>query len=152
MRRNYEEEVIKLSKAIDIAIEAAEKYMPEQDEKTQEYFIKAYRIFKEEILNPKPQYKNLKSLGYNITEVFTYFQEAKGDAVEYFWKRLKEENIDYKRVNKLDKILKRGRIKNEEEYDFLTDTIVPLETDGVINKEEAKKLGYMLHDYEFGTK
>ena len=48
--------------------------------------------------------------------------------------------------------MKRGRIKNEEEYDFVTDTIVPLETDGVINKEEAEKLGIMLHDYEFGKK
>ncbi len=64
-----------------------------------------------------------------MIDVFTYFQEANGDTVEYFWRRLKEENLDSKRVTKLELILKRARIKNQEEYDFVTDTIVPFEQD-----------------------
>ena len=54
MKKVYKEEAEKLVKAIDIAIEAAEKCMPEQDLKTQEYFITAYKSFKELLLYPEP--------------------------------------------------------------------------------------------------
>ncbi len=77
----YKEEVEKLVKAIDIAIEAAEKYMPEQNLKTQEYFIKAYKRFKEFLMYLKPQYQNLTSLNSSSADVFTYFQEAKGETL-----------------------------------------------------------------------
>lgn len=152
MKRIYKEEVEKLVKAIDIAIEAVKKYMPEQDLKTQEHFIKSYQMFKEETLNPKPQYRNLKSLDLSKVDVFIYFQEVKGDTVEYFWRRLKEERLDYKRVNKLDKILKRKKIKNQEEYDYVTDAVVPLKQEGVITDKEFEKLSEMLDGYQFGTK
>src|SRR5690349_9615327 len=117
MKRNYEQEAEKLAKVIDIAIEACEKHMPENDITTQKYFISGYTKFKEEALSPKPEYKNLKSLDSLKNDVFIYFQEGKGDTVEYFWKRIKEENLDFKRVNKLNKILKRKRIVSQEEYD-----------------------------------
>ena len=81
--------------------------------------------------------------------LFTYFQEATGDTVDFFWKRIKEENLDYKRVNRFDKILKRGKIRGQIEYDFLNDTLVGAEQDGLITKEEAIKLGEILDNFVF---
>jgi hypothetical protein len=153
MGLKYDEEASKLAKAIDIAIEAAEKYVPEKEDKTtQEYFIKAYKMFKEDLLQSRKEYKNLTSLKYRITEVFTYFQEGRGETVEYFWKRLKEENLDYKRVNRLAQVLKRGKIRNDAEFDYVTDTLVPLQQEGTINEQEAERLSQMLYNYEFGSK
>ena len=119
-KRTYQDEALKLAQAIDIAIEAFKVECPKEFEKShQEHFISCYTDWKEKCLNPEPQFKNLTSLKYSINDVFTYFQEGTGKTVEYFWKRIKEEGLEYERENKLEKILKRGIIKGRIEYDYV---------------------------------
>ena len=107
-----------------------------------------YKESKNNVIIPEPQYKNLASLKHHIQDVFTYFQEGSGDTVEYFWNRIIEENLDYKRENKLEKILKRGKIRGRVEYDYLTDMILVAEQVGLSTKSETEKLSNMLTEYE----
>ena len=148
-RRTYQEEATKLAAAIDIAIEAFKEECPSNFNKSQqEHFIATYTEWKERCLNPDPQFKNLTSLNYSINDVFTYFQEGTGNTVEYFWNKIQEEGLDYERENKLEKILKRGKIKGRIEYDYVTDMIVVAEQVGLTTPEESIKLGEMLGEYE----
>jgi hypothetical protein len=148
-KRTYEAEATKLGLAIDIAIEAfRSECPPEFEKKDQEHFIRCYAEWKEQCLNPEPQFKNLASLKYSINDVFTYFQESAGPTIEYFWKRITEEGLDYKREDKLAKILKRGKIRGRIEYEYVTDIIVVAQQVGLCTEEQAKQLSEMLGEFE----
>ena len=150
-RRNYDEEVRKLFKAIDIACDAFRNHPPHLlKEKDVKHAINVYKDMKDLISKSEGKFRTLASLKYDVDVVFTFFQEASGDTVEYFWKRIKEENLGYKRVNKLDKIFNRGKIKDDIEFNFVSDIIVGAEQDGTITREEAIKLSDMLGEFEFG--
>ena len=152
-KRTYEDEANKLATAIDIAIEAFNVECPPDFERShQEHTISCYANWKESCLNPEPQFRNLASLRYSINNVFTYFQEGKGKTVEYFWKKINEAKLDYKRENKLEKVLNRGKIKGRVEYEYVTDMIVVSEQVGMTSKEETIKLSDMLGEYESRNK
>ncbi|QMU30609.1 hypothetical protein [Adhaeribacter radiodurans] len=152
-RKTYQEEVAKLIRAIEIAVDSFEKYCPKDLDKTShEHVISCYKGWKEELLHPLPQYMNLASLKYFIEDVFTYFQESSGETTEYFWKRINNEALGYERENKLKKILDRGRIKGRIEFDYVTDMMVVAEQVGLTTKEESIRLGNMLDKFEFKKK
>ena len=147
--KTYEEEAQKLARAIDIAIEAFEKYRPLHfTEEHITWTISCYQQFKQDALHPKPQFKKLSSLKYIVSDAFTYFQESAGETVEYFWKRIGEENLDYQRENRLEKILDRGKIKGRIEYDFIIDSLVPAQQSGTINEKQAALLNSMIASYK----
>jgi hypothetical protein len=90
----------------------------------------------------------MSSLKYKEEDVFIYFQEASGETVNEFWKRIKESGLPYKRENKMEKILKRKKIRNDIEYNYVIDTIVPLQQEGVLSKEDVSLLEQMMAQYE----
>ncbi len=138
-----------LCKAIDIAIESVKKFPPKGfDNNHLDHFVKTYLEFRHGVLNPAPQYKNGKSLSYKKNDVLTYFQEGTGDAVHYFWKQVNELNLGYKRENKLAKILKRQKIKDQIEYDFVIDVLVPYQQEGLISESDAKAISEMILEFE----
>lgn len=152
-KRSYEEEAIKLSKAIDIAIESFEKYPREiWTKKTQVHIIGCYREWKEMALNPKPEFRKIVSLNYIINDTFTIFHESDGKDVEYFWKQIKANNLDYVREDKLWKIIKRGKIKNRIEFEYVTDLIVVAEQENRITKSNAEKLAEMVGEFELSNR
>ncbi|WP_131494645.1 hypothetical protein [Flavobacterium aquatile] len=134
-----------LFKAIDIAVNSLHKY---PQERLGDDFIDFYKGLKNKILNHEIKFKNLKSHKYNIEAVFTYFQECSGPDVEYFWKQIKDANLPFTRKNRLQKILKRKRIINAIEYDFVTDIIVPYHQEGMITEEEVILLNTYLGNFE----
>lgn len=149
MKRNYENEANNLIKAIDIAIKAFSTPPPTghlPDHAPQ--MAAGYKGLRNEIINAEPQYKNLTSLKYSIEDVFTYFQEGSGPVVNMFWQQIKAANLPYTRKNKLEKILKRGKINNQIEYDYVVDTVVPLEQEGMITQDEAALLKQFIGDFE----
>jgi len=148
IRKNYNDEAIKLSKAIDIAIQAFEKF----DLKDKEWFIKCYKEWKEGLFERDKFYKTMRSFKYDVENVFTFFQEGSGKEVEYFWKEIKIQNLDYQREDKLKKILGRGKIKGRVEFEYVIDIIVVAEQENRITEIEAKQLGKMLHEFEFKKK
>lgn len=145
----YNESAKNLIIATSIAIETLKKYPPiNWDDDTVKDVVNTYYEFKSNIENSKPEFRNLKSLKYDIEAVFTYFQEASGECVEQFWKEIKAQNLPYKRENKFAKILKRKKINNIHEYDFVIDVIVPYQQEGLINDEEVVLLNKCLGEFE----
>jgi hypothetical protein len=107
-----------------------------------------YAEWKYSALNPAPEYRKIVSLNYRTQDALTFFQEGTGQAVDYFWKRIAAEELGYERVNRLRKVLDRGRIKGRMEYDQVTDSFIAAQQEGRITEEEAGKLAGMLGDFE----
>jgi hypothetical protein len=148
-KTTYKEQADNLSKAIDIAISSFQNYPPKGFDKSHiDHIINTYLDSRNKALNPEPQLEKVSSLKYIVEEVFTYFQESTGETVNVFWKQIKQENLPYQRKNKLDKILKRNKIKNKIEYDFITDVIVPYEQEGLLSKDDIKTLSQLLKEYK----
>jgi hypothetical protein len=156
--KKYIEARDNLIKAIDLANEALLKY-PNGKEKQEfvydgisytvlEWTIKWLNEVKKRRLNEEKKYETLQSLKYSIEDVFTYFQEAAGPDVDEFWRLIKEANLPYERENKLEKIMTRGRIRNDIEYDYVIDTIVPFQQEGILSNEDVKKLNEMIEKFE----
>ncbi|KRB54698.1 hypothetical protein [Flavobacterium sp. Root186] len=145
-----------LAKVVDIAITVFQEFPPKgwkehylsKDKNQIDHFVELYREFKENSLNPEPKFANMQSLKYMIDDVFTYFQESHGQCVEEFWKQIKAQNLPYKRENKMMKILKRKKINNIQEFDFVVDVIVPYEQEGLINQDEVVLLNTLLAEFE----
>jgi len=153
MKKDYNVEAEKVARAIDIAIESFSKTPPtEFKEADVNQFVKVYKDYKDKTLNPLPQFKNYTSLKYIINDILTFFQESKGETVEVFWEKLIEENLGFKREDKLRKLLDRGKIKGQIEYDLAIDSIVAAEEEGRITKEEASLLGELIGEFEFRKK
>ncbi len=150
---NYKNHSEAFSQAIDIAISVLQKYPPKGwDEKAVSEVVAFNLEIKENVLNPEPQFRNLKSLKFSIEIVFTKFQEGHGIHVEEFWKEIKAQNLPYKRENKMLKILKRKKINNIHEYDFVIDVIVPYQQEGLINEEEVVLLNDLIAQFEMRKK
>ncbi len=147
--KKYEEMSLNLIKAADIAIESLKKFPPKSwDNFYFNHVLNCYIEFEFKISNPEPKYCNLRSLKYLEEDVFTRFHEVSGENVEEFWRRIKEEGLPYKRKDKMQKILKRKKIINDIEYDFVTDVIVPYQQEGMITEEEVILLNTYLGDFE----
>ncbi len=148
-KQTYREKAELLAKIIDIAIDAIKIFPPTNyTQANLNQFITVYKGFKEDALNPESRYKNLKSLSYIWNDVLIYFQEASGKTVDYFWNEINKQGLDCKRENKMAKILKRKKINNQNEYDFVVDSIVPYQQQGLINETEAFILSRLIGAYE----
>ena len=148
-RRQYETEALRLARAIDLAIDSFKTHPPKNfDKHGIDHIINVYSEWKTTVLNPSPLYRKLASLKYMVADVFTFFQEANGETVDYFWKQIDKEGLGYMREDKLRKILNRGKIKGRIEYDLAVDLIVVAEQEGRTTQEESVKLNSMIGDFE----
>lgn len=148
-KKDYTIEAGRLAKAIDIAIESFEQYPPDEWESSHiRHIVKVYSEWKYSALNPTPEYKKITSLNYMVQDALTFFQEGTGKAVDYFWKRVAEEELGYERVDRLRKVLDRGRIRGRLEYDQVTDTFIAAKQEGRITEGEASRLGEMIGEFE----
>lgn len=145
----FKKKLSQIQKVCEIATDSFIKNRPNNlDENSFKMIIKFYQDSSNELNNIEKKYQNLQSLKYLENDIFIYFNESSGKTVNYFWERIKEENLPFKRENKLVKILKRGKIKNDIEYDLVIDTIVPYQQEGVIVSEEVSQLNKMIGDFE----
>jgi len=138
-----------LSAAIDLAIEALQRFPPPLF--TQEnlvHMVNVYREWKQEVEHPAPAYQNKRSLKYQQANVLTYFLEATGPTVDYFWQQVQQQGLPYQRVNRLANILKRGRLKSRIEYDLVVDVLVPYQQEGLLTTDEVAALSRMIGEYE----
>jgi len=146
---NYEDQANYLAQSIDTAIDAFKKFPPhEWNENHTNHIIKFYLDVKERVQNPQPQFKNKTSFKYLVNDVFTYFNESEGNAVNYFWSEIRASDLPYYRENKMAKILKRNKIKDQIEYDFVTDVMVAYQQEGLITNLQANALGEMIEKFQ----
>lgn len=143
----YDKKLSDFCKAIDIAIEAFQKYPPELFEPKHVIIAtNSLNMYKDAALSSKS--KSLRGLNQSINEVLSPLQEGNEKHVEYFWKKIEENNIPYVRENRLLKILTRKKINSAFEYDLVTDMMVPLYQLKKITEDEFNLLGKLLDDYE----
>jgi hypothetical protein len=154
MKENkYEVKASEILKVIEIAIKSFKHYPPKMwDEKTLNSVINCHKQWANGIVNAKPQFRNLTSLKYDIDAVFTYFQESGGQEVNYFWDKIREENLPYKRENKMLKILKRKKINSDIEYNFVIDVMMPYLDEKLIDEVELALLNGYLTNFENKSK
>lgn len=146
---DYESEANKLAQAINIAIESFKMHPPDGfDEKQLTHVINVYEKYKTEVLSPEKRFRNKSGLNQSTNEVFTYFQEGHGNTVNIFWDKINKSKLDFKRENRLAKIIKRKKIKDHIEYDFVIDTLVPYQQEGLISSDEIELLNNLISDYE----
>ena len=156
MTEKYKIESQNLAKAVDIAITVFREFPPKgwdmhyvtADKNQIAHFIELYREWKENALNPEPQFCNMQSLKYVYENIFTIFQEGHGAFVEEFWKEIKAQDLPYKRENKMVKILKRKKINNIQEYDFVIDVILPYQQEGLITNDDVDLLNELISKFE----
>ncbi|MBD1391813.1 hypothetical protein [Mucilaginibacter glaciei] len=149
IKSKYDEQSKFLAQAIDIAVNSFNLFPPKGwDKNVLEQVVNAYTRFKNNALNPEPQFKNMRSFQYILNDVLTYFQESSGSAVDNFWVEIRKNHLPYIRENKMAKILKAGKIKHDIDCDFVIDTIVPYQQEGLINGEQILLLNKMIANFE----
>ena len=144
----YDIQANEVANIIDIAIRAFKDHPSDGfSESDINHFVNTYSELKDNAINPEPKFANLKSLKQVKSDALIFFQEGSGKSVDCFWKTISEQKIPLKReTNKLDKILKKGKIKDEMEYDWLIDTY----TSFSLTDHEIDKINGMIEKFENG--
>lgn len=148
-KNKYETEVDIITKIIDIAIESFTKIPPKDfKEKDIKQSVDVFLDYKNNIINPLPEFKNIRTLNYIQYVVLTYFQEANDSTVDYFWEKVKKNNLPIKRINPLAKIIKRGKIRNHIEYETVIDFFPSLLENNSITDVEINSINNMIREFE----
>ncbi|WP_196884886.1 hypothetical protein [Aureivirga sp. CE67] len=134
-------------KVIDIAIFILKKttFISEEEKK---HFINYYEGLKNEIIDVEPRFKNLTSIKYLSQELFSYFQESSGDHINSFWEEILKNKLPFERENKLVKIIKRKKIRNEIEYEYIIDTLGFYIENGLLNDGEIDIINSLIIKFE----
>ena len=149
MKRTYEEESANLAKAIDIGLKVIKSDPPKDFEPTHVHmFLKSYAEYKHNALYPDPKFRTLASLKYISDSFFNFYQEGSGRTVDLFWREVKKQELPYKRENRLGRIIKNKAIKSIIEYDYVKNTIVPFEDEGMIGTKDVALLKKMMAQFE----
>jgi hypothetical protein len=145
-RLTYEQHAEKFARAVDIGLKILEE--ADISPRDKERLIRLAESDKEMALNPPPIYKKVASLNCIIAEQLYYWNEEKGRHVEQFWDELAKNGIDYKRKDIFKTVLKRSRINNLQEYDYILDEILVAHQSHRLTTEELEKLNELLLNYE----
>jgi hypothetical protein len=133
-----------LAEAIDLSIGLyAELPAHERDS-----LVKTSLEHKQMALAPEPPFANLRSLAYLEDAFLTYWHEASGKHIERFWQLVAERGLPFQRKDVVGEVLRRGRIRNDFEYQTITDSIVIQQQIGKLSRAEADRLAKMLGQFE----
>lgn len=99
-------------------------------------------------LEPQPQFRRIASLRYLEEALLTVWNETTGPDTDLVWAEMRKLELPYERKDVLAVVLKRKRIKDEHEFDYVTDNIVIAEQEGRITKEQAVELDAMLMKFQ----
>jgi len=148
-KTDYSAHATPLSEAIDIALDALQRFVPPGFTHEQlAHVVSVHHEWKEQVLHPAPAYRNKRSLQYLQANVLTYFLEATGPTVDYFWQQVQQQGLPYQRVNRLSNILKRNKINSRIEYDLVVDVLVPYQQEGLLTAVEVAALTQMIGEFE----
>lgn len=149
----YQRDRTNLLKAIDIALYCFKvKPMPDLIGPGSGDFTDSYLYFKELLLKTNPLKGNKRNLRYHEESIFTFFNEGTGPTVELFWSEVKRANLPFERKNLLPRIIKRKRIKDEAEYNYVKDALVPMFQEGNITQAEFDLLSLYIDQFEASYK
>lgn len=143
----YQEQADKLAKAVDIAeqiIKGSADFNADLAKPMLDFGIQV----KQMALNPEPQFKKLVSLKYLESDFFTFWNESTGLDVDKFWDRIFESKLGYVRKDAIQDVLKRKKIKDIHEFNFITDNIVGYKQTGQLNQEQVIELNKYIGEFD----
>jgi len=143
----YQERAEKLEKAIDIAQNIVSQSL-EMEISLKKAMLSFGNTTKNDALNPEPKFRKIASIKYLENDFLTYWNEAKGNDIENFWKEIYNKEIDFERKDTIKLVLKRNKIKNRNEYNTIIDTIVVAEQIGRITTEQKETLSKLIGQFE----
>ena len=147
MELTYQDRAQRLSKIIEIA-EAIIKTSNTLSEDLKSHMLQWGEQVKYMALYPEPKFKRVGSIKSLENDFLNYWNEATGPEVEMFWSTLNNNNIQLERKDIFKAILKRRKIKDLSEYDYVIDNIVICEQLRKINNEQVIELNKFLEDFE----
>jgi hypothetical protein len=143
----YEERADKFAKAVDIAeqiIKESADFNADLAKPMLDFGTKVKHM----ALNPEPQFRRLTSLKYMESDFFIFWNESSGPDVDKFWNRIFENKLGYVRKDAIQDVLKRKKIKNIHEFDFITDNIVVYEQTGRLSEQQVTELNKYIGEFE----
>lgn len=148
-KNEYDSKAKFLANIIDIAIGCFTNNPPEGFEESHiKQFVNTYLDYKNKAINPEPRFHNSKSLKQIMNDVLIYFQESSGKAADAFWKEVYAKKLNVKRVNRFQKILKRGKIKDQNEYDTIIDLYNTYIETKMLSQNDILKINKLISDFE----
>ncbi len=148
-KTDYNSQAELIVNVIDLAINCFTKNAPKEFEENHiKQFVNTYIDYRNKVINPEPQFRNLKSLKYIKNDILTYFQEGTGKTVDVFWKEVNEKQFGIVRVNKFEKVLHRGKINNQIEYDIIIDLYNSYIETNMLSNIEIIKINELILGYE----
>ena len=94
----------------------------------------------------------MDSLKYLESDYFVHWNEIENPEGQRFWTELFKKGLYRERRNIIEKVLKRNKIKNVAEFEFINDTIVVAEQTGHITETQSEQLNKLMGDFEFKQK
>ena len=110
--------------------------------------INYYNILIDLLENPRKEHQNSKSLKSLESDFLYYWNEAQNDDTNKFWDEIQNSGLKFKRKDKLNEVFKRGKIKNEIEYNYIIDIMIVAFQLGKINEEQFKLLNKYVGEFE----
>lgn len=146
-RLTYEERAEQFAQAADIVqrVVANSTQFPDS---TKTAIEQGAAELKRMALEPQPQFRRIASLRYLEEALLTVWNETTGPDTDLVWAEMRKLELPYERKDVLAVVLKRKRIKDEHEFDYVTDNIVIAEQEGRITKEQAVELDAMLMKFQ----
>ncbi len=146
-RQTYEErakQFVLATAIIEDVVLASSRYSDEQ----KALIKKGFTEFKRMALDPEPVFRRIASLRYLEEEVLSGWRDATGPDADQIWAEIKRQELPYVRKDVLTLVLKRKCIKDQHEFDYVTDNIVIAQQEGRINHEQAVALDAMLMKFQ----
>lgn len=145
-KEQYKLHLIKLA---SIAIEAF-KVQPPVDFRDEDiaHCIGFYYSCIDGIKHREPQYDSIASLKYDETDILTFFNESTDGICNHFWNEVMRNGLPFKRKNMLKNILRRKRIKDDIEFQFVIDVILPYQQQNIIDMKDVKLLNHYIQEFE----
>ena len=146
-KKTYQQRADMLVEAVKIGQDIVNRsvLIPEEQKPTYQKFFEGVIYL---ALHPEPQFRRVASLRYLEEAFLTSWNEGEGEDVKQFWSLIAEKKIGYVRKDTITTVLKRKRIKDIHEYDYIVDNILVAEQLGQISKADAELLGNYLLSYE----
>jgi hypothetical protein len=146
-RQTYDDRARQFVQAVDIIQNVCSPSSRFSDEQ-KTMISKGFAEFQRMALNPEPPFRRIASLRYLEEEVLSGWYNATGPDADSIWSQIREQGLPYQRKDILATVLKRRRIKDQHEFDYITDSIVLAQQDGRITKEQALELDSLLIKFQ----
>jgi len=148
IKETYDERALRFASVVDIAEEIIKNSAKLTDYDKNQY-LKFGQLAKGLALNPKKGFKRIASLKYLENDFFIHWNEIENPEGHTFWTQLYKKELYRERRDIIEKVLKRNKIINIAEFDFINDTIVVAEQTGHVTSSQSEQLNRLLGDFEF---